>query len=384
MKQCAKSNFCYNYFKMKNLTKVIIASFIVLITTGIILKTQFKNRIFSTNTTSDPSVEVVAKKLEIPWALTFLPDKSILFTERPGRVRLIDKNGILQSSPIYTIKNIKAIGEGGLLGIALHPNFSKNNFVYLYYTYSENNSNTLNRVVRMNYQNGELSNETIIVDKIPGSSNHNGGRLKFGPDGYLYITTGDAQNPSQAQDKNSLGGKILRVNENGKPAPENPFRNLIYSYGHRNPQGLAWDSKGNLWATEHGRSGIQSGLDEINQIIAGRNYGWPIIQGDQTKSGMETSKLNSGPNITWAPSGAVFVGNSLFFGGLRGNSLYEAVIDNNHIVLKKHLDGQFGRLRDVVLSPDGFLYVTTSNRDGRGIASQDDDQILKINPKKLN
>lgn len=326
---------------------------------------------------------VIAKNLEIPWGIVFLPDKSMLVTERPGRVRLIDNNGNLQTEPVFVFNNVRAVGEGGLLGITIPPDFSVNNYVYLYYTYDENNGTNFNRVVRMTYQNKKLQDEKIIVDKIPSSSNHDGGRIKFGPDNFLYITTGDAENPSQAQDINALGGKILRVTDEGKPVPDNPFNNLVYSYGHRNPQGLAWNNNGELWETEHGRSGILSGLDEINLIEKGKNYGWPIIQGDQTKVGMVIPKLNSGFN-TWAPAGAVFINNSLFFGGLRGSTLYEAVIDSdNKISLKEHFKNQFGRIRDVVLGPDNFLYITTSNRDGRGIPNLEDDKIIKINPNKL-
>jgi aldose sugar dehydrogenase len=321
---------------------------------------------------------VVAENLEVPWSLVFLPDNSLLVTERPGRVRLIDNNG-LQSEPIATLGNVEEIGEGGLLGITLHPEFSTNNLVYLYYTYQESGGETLNRVVRMTYQDKKLQDEQVIVDKIPSSSNHNGERIKFGPDGYLYITTGDAGDPSQAQDINALGGKILRVTDEGKSVSDNPFNNLVYSYGHRNPQGLAWDSKGRLWATEHGRSGVLSGFDELNLIEKGKNYGWPEIQGDETRAGMETPKLHSGATTTWAPSGLTFVNNSLFFGGLRGQTLYEAVIDGEKITLKEHFKGQFGRLRDVVLGPDGYLYVSTSNKDGRGSPVSSDDRIIKIN-----
>lgn len=304
----------------------------------------------------------------------------MLVTERKGTVRLVDSKGSLYPEPVAIINNVKAIGEGGLLGITIHPNFSSNNFVYLYYTYSNSGSNTANRVVKMTYKNNQLTDEQIIVDKVPSSSNHNGGRIKFGPDGYLYITTGDAENPSQAQDINSLGGKILRVTDLGQAVPGNPFNNLVYSYGHRNPQGLAWDSNGQLWETEHGRSGILSGLDELNLIEKGKNYGWPIIQGNETKAGMETSKINSGSFTTWAPAGAVFVKNSLFFGGLRGQTLYEAVINGDQIQLQEHYKNQFGRIREVVLGPDNLLYITTSNKDGRGIPSSIDDKIIRINP----
>lgn len=362
----------------------ILLGIIVVTALGFLLTRQLNNPVSPTPTNQSErqgnlQAAVIAENLDTPWALAFLPDKSMLITERPGRVRLIDAQGNLQPTPVKTLENVQEIGEGGLLGIALHPNFPSNHYIYLYYTYSGDGGNTLNRVVRMTYKNNQLEDETIVVDQIPGASNHNGGRIKFGPDNYLYITTGDAQNPSQAQDTNSVAGKILRVSDEGKPALGNPFGNQVYSYGHRNSQGLAWDSQGQLWATEHGRSGLQSGLDEINKIEAGKNYGWPVIQGDETREGMVTPYLQSG-DITWAPSGAVFRGNSLFFAGLRGQTLYEAVFSGGEIELREHFKGEFGRIREVVLGPDNSLYITTSNRDGRGNPQSTDDRIIKVSP----
>lgn len=337
------------------------------------------------NNNSISSPLVIAKNLDTPWGIAFLPDNSMLITERPGRVQYVDKNGNIEF--VATIKNAKEAGEGGLLGIALHPKFSENNYIYLYYTYNANGDDTLNRVVRMTYKNNKLSEEKIIVDKIPGASNHNGGRIKFGPDNFLYITTGDAQNPSQAQKIDNLAGKILRVTDEGEIIPGNPFKNLVYSYGHRNPQGLAWDSNSQLWETEHGPSGgsFGTGNDEINKIEAGKNYGWPKIQGDETSPGMVTPKKNSGATTTWAPAGTAFFNNSLFFAGLRGQALFEAVIENNQIVsLKEHFKGTYGRIRDVILGADNMLYITTSNRDGRGNPDNTDDRIIRINPSTIN
>lgn len=329
------------------------------------------------------AVTIVAKNLEVPWALAFLPDNTMLFTERPGRVRMI-KNGVLQKAPIATLDDVTPVGESGLLGIAVHPNFSTNQYIYLYYTYSSNNDNTLNRVVRYKLENDTLTQKTILVDAIPGASNHDGGRIKFGPDNYLYIATGDAQEPSLAQNIKSLAGKILRVTDDGKAAPGNPFGNLVYSYGHRNPQGIAWNSNKTLWETEHGRSGVLSGFDEVNLIESGKNYGWPEIQGDETRSGMVTPKKHSGETTTWAPSGAVFSDNSLFFAGLRGQTLYEAVIQDNQVTkLNEHFKNKYGRLREVVLGPDRMLYITTSNHDGRGTPQADDDKIIRVDPKTL-
>ena len=322
----------------------------------------------------------MAENLDTPWAIAILPNKSMLVTERPGRVRLINSNGQLDPKPIGAFNQVREIGEGGLLGIALHPDFSSNHYVYFYYTYSGSGNNTFNRVVRMIYKNNKFENEQIIVDRIPGAPNHNGGRIKFGPDGNLYITTGDAQNPSRAQDVNSLSGKILRVTDEGKSVPGNPFGNLVYSYGHRNPQGLAWDQQDRLWATEHGRSGVLSGFDELNLIEPGKNYGWPTIQGDEKRDGMETPKLNSGASSTWAPSGMAIVDDSIFFPGLRAQTLYKAVINRNEIELKDHFKNEFGRIREVILGDDNMLYITTSNRDGRGAPSASDDRVIKFNP----
>ncbi|KKR87045.1 MAG: Quinoprotein glucose dehydrogenase [Candidatus Curtissbacteria bacterium GW2011_GWA1_41_11] len=325
-----------------------------------------------------PLLSTVAKNLEVPWAIAFLPDGGILVTERPGRVRLIDKNGNLQNEPISQISAVEQFGEGGLMGIALHPEFEKNNFVYLYYTYAGDQDNTLNRVSRFTFDKKSLKDETIIVNAIPGNRFHNGGRIKFGSDGFLYITTGDSQDPSLAQDTNSLAGKILRVTENGSPAPDNPFANLIFTYGHRNPQGIAWDSKGRLWETEHGNTAT----DELNLIEIGQNYGWPTIRGDQTQEGMKSPVIHSGDQ-TWAPAGAAFLNGSIFFAGLRGQALFEAKIENGKTNLVEHLKGQLGRLREVVVGPDNMLYITTSNRDGRGVPTSDDDKIIRLNPTKL-
>ncbi|MBI3980720.1 PQQ-dependent sugar dehydrogenase [Candidatus Microgenomates bacterium] len=328
-------------------------------------------------------IKIIAQNLDTPWALVFLPQGEMLITERPGRVRLLDKNGLLDPTPVATLESVNEIGEGGLLGMALHPDFNNNHYVYLYYTYSSNGDNTLNRVVRMTFQDKKLTDEKILIDKIPGAANHNGGRIKFGPDKLLYITTGDAQVPSQAQDTTSLAGKILRVTDEGQKAPGNPFGNLVYSYGHRNPQGIVWNQLGQLWSTEHGRSGIPSGLDEINLIEPGKNYGWPTIQGEESREGMVRPVANSGSN-TWAPAGAAFVNNYLFFAGLRGQRLYRAAIENKTVQnLEEYFTNQYGRLREVIFGPDGMLYVTTSNQDGRGLPRKEDDRILKIDPKQL-
>lgn len=322
-----------------------------------------------------PAVSVVAENLKIPWEIAFFPDGDFLVTERAGVLKRIGKN-----PEEYKIEGVEHSGEGGLLGAALHPNFSENRWLYLYFT-TRVSGRIENRVERYRFKNGRLSEKTLIIGDIPAGAVHNGGRIAFGPDGYLYITTGDAGNGNLSQDINSLAGKILRLNADGVVPPDNPFSNAVYSYGHRNSQGIIWDNKGRLWATEHGRSGILSGFDELNLIEKGKNYGWPVIQGDERRGDMKNPIVHSGPDETWAPAGAVFWDGSIFFGGLRGQSLYEAKIGNaDEVSLKAHFRGEFGRIRAVVLGPDGYLYIATSNTDGRGAPKENDDKIIRINP----
>ena len=228
------------------------------------------------------AVTVVAEGLEIPWDIAFLPEgEGMLVTERPGRVALIGTDG---SKTNIKVAGVKRGGEGGLLGILLHPRFTDNRLVYLYMSAPGEGGRTQNRVMRYRYEGGALAEERVIVSGIPGAIYHDGGRMAFGPDGLLYITTGDATDADIAQDLDSLGGKILRLRDDGSLPADNPFGTAIYSYGHRNPQGLAWDSAGRLWETEHGRSGQQSGLDEINLIRPGANYGWPVVEGDVARA----------------------------------------------------------------------------------------------------
>lgn len=322
---------------------------------------------------------VVVSNLNIPWELVFLPTGEMLITERPGNILKIS-----QEKKIIKIQGVEHRGEGGLLGLALHPDFKDNSFIYLYLT-TRTASGLINRVERYKLIGDSLTDKKIILDNIPGASFHDGGRIAFGPDKLLYITTGDAGNTKNSQDKSSLAGKILRLTDNGDIPKDNPFGNAAYSYGHRNVQGITWDSLGNLWATEHGRSGLQSGLDELNLIIKGENYGWPDIEGDKTKKGMRTPAIHSGPDDTWAPSGAVYFKGSIFFAGLRGEALYEAKISGSKVIsLKEHFKGEFGRLRTVVVGPDGYLYILTNNKDGRGSPKLDDDKIIKVDPKILN
>lgn len=329
-------------------------------------------------------VETYARNLEVPWGLAFAPDGRLFFTERPGRVRII-QNGQLLSTPALTFDDVYAVGEAGVLGIALHPAFASNHYVYLVYT-ADRGGRAVNRLVRYREVNNTLAERAILFDDMPGAPTHDGSRVKFGPDGLLYFTMGDAQAPGLAQDPGAYAGKIFRLNPDGTTPNGNPFSSPIFSYGHRNPQGIDFNPiTGEIWATEHG----PSGFDEVNRIRPGANYGWPVITGPQTRPGMETPVLWYSPSI--APSGAAFFRNSriqafnnnLFFGALVGAHLHRVVLDasGTSIVSEERLlQGAYGRIRDVVAGPDGFLYFTTSNQDGRGPATAEDDRILRIRP----
>jgi glucose/arabinose dehydrogenase len=324
-------------------------------------------------------VNTVAADLFVPWDVALLPDGGMLVPERSGTLRRI--GGKIPG--VITIPGVLSTGEGGLMGVVLHPKFSQNNFIYVYFTTAQNGQH--NRVVRYRLDGTQLADPVVMVDNIPSAIYHDGGRMAFGPDGMLYITTGDANNPNLAQDLNSLAGKTLRLTPEGQIPGDNPFGTAVWSYGHRNSQGIAWDSHGRMWETEHGRSGAASGFDELNIIEKGKNYGWPTIQGSETRAGMVTPVLNSGANETWAPSGMSFVDGSLYFSGLLGSTLYQVRFngDGSFRDLQKHFVGRYGRLRAVVAGPDGSLYLSTSNKDGRGTPRGGDDKVFRVYPGLL-
>ena len=333
-------------------------------------------------------VEVVARDLEVPWAAGFAPDGRIFLTERPGRIRVI-RNGRLDPQPWATLP-VAHVGEGGLLGLALAPDFARAGFVYVYHTY-EQDGRLWNRVLRIVERNGRGRVDRTILDGIPGAGVHDGGRLRFGPDGKLYITTGDSRQPPLAQDRSSLAGKILRINPDGTIPTDNPFPNSpVYSLGHRNPQGLAWhpDTK-TMYAAEHGPSG-ELGLcchDEVNVIEAGKNYGWPEVAGLGGAPRFVDPIAESGANETWAPSGILVPSSgpwrgSILVAALRGEHLRRLVLAATEFRRVErqelHFRGELGRLRDIVQGPDGSIYLLTSNRDGRGRPSPEDDRFLRI------
>lgn len=328
-------------------------------------------------------VDVVADNLKVPWAIDFASDGRIFFTERVGNVNVIENGEVKQIMSLGV-----GGGEGGMLGIALDPNFDDNHYIYVYYTYNEL-LGIKNRLVQYVEWNNILTDERVLVEGIPGAQYHDGGRIKFGPDGMLYITTGDAGNPDLSQDTKSIAGKILRINSDGTIPDDNPFGSTVYSIGHRNPQGIAWDDSGNLVATEHGPSGwIGVAHDEINLIVPGANYGWPDVFGDQTQEGLTNPILHSGDD-TWAPSGSTFYygeempmfDGKYFSSALRGQHIRIIEFDENFNVPfhGELFSGEFGRIRDVTMGPDG-LYFMTSNQDGRGNPNLYDDKILKITP----
>jgi glucose/arabinose dehydrogenase len=343
------------------------------------------SQVFSTDDGVRFRVEVVAKGLEIPWSLVFMPDGRLLVPERHGRVRVIDTaRGTAEIA--LTIDDVFTDGEAGLLGLALDPAFTSNRLVFLYYTARTARGGAANRVVRYRESGGRLGEPVVLLDDIPANTIHDGGRLRFGPDGLLYITTGDAANEELAQDVASYAGKILRLNADGTTPRGNPFGSPVYSYGHRNPQGLDWHpATGDLWAAEHGATGN----DEINVVDGGANYGWPRIQGNQTLPAMRAPITFYNPAV--APSGASFYrgqrfpqfANNLFVATLRGTLLLRLRIDPSArrlIGQERLLEGQFGRIRDVVTGPDGYVYFCTNNRDGRGDPTSDDDRIARLVP----
>ena len=340
--------------------------------------------------TPDLKIEVLIRGLDTPWAIDFAPDGRIFITERPGRIRVFG-GGRLLPEPWMPLE-VAAVSEAGLMGLALDPQFAQNRFVYVAYTYRAPNGRLQNRLVRLreDQKSGNGSLDRVLIDNVAGANNHDGGRVKFGPDSKIYWTTGDAQTTRFAQDLRSLNGKILRLIADGSIPADNPFANsYVYSYGHRNPQGLAWQSKTQrLYSTEHGPSGFQGCCrDELNYIEPGKNYGWPEIRGDETREGMVPPIINAGTSETWAPAGATFVSRgpwagSLLFTGLRGQTLYRVVLDPNDPrkvdKFERLLYRQFGRLRDIVEGPDGNLYLLTSNRDGRGSPKDDDDRVIRL------
>jgi glucose/arabinose dehydrogenase len=329
---------------------------------------------------TNKGIRTIAQNLDVPWAIDIAVDNRIFFTEKPGRLGMIHANGTLASEPVVNI-HTEDIGEAGLMGLALHPNFTQNHLMYVYHTYAKNGG-LYNKVLMLTEKNNKIVNSKIILDGIPASDSNNGGRIKFGPDGKLYVSTGDSETPELAQNTKSLAGKLLRLNDDGTIPDDNPIpESPVYSYGHRDIQGFAWHPiTKKLYASEHG----PAGNDEVNIIEPGSNYGWPIeVCNHSTSSApirFETPEYCFNPEI--APSGLTIAAsnklgyqNDILFTTLRGSHLHH--IDLETRIQDNVLVG-YGRLSDIVEAHDGSLYVLTANRNAIGIGNANDDHILQI------
>jgi glucose/arabinose dehydrogenase len=317
-------------------------------------------------------VDTVATNLEVPWGLAFLPDGDAVVTERDSAKVLLIGGEDHEVTEVGSVGDAAPEGEGGLLGVAVSPSFDEDHTLYFYLSSTDDN-----RIVTATLEGDTLGDTTPILTGIPLGSIHDGGRLAFGPDGMLYASTGETGDGDLAQDRDSLGGKILRLTPDGEPAPGNPFDGSpVWSLGHRNVQGLAFVDD-QLWASEFG----QDTFDELNRIEPGQNYGWPLYEGAGGASDGYTD-----PQATWdtdeaSPSGLAYADDALWLGALRGTRLWKVpVSDQTAGPPEAYFVGEYGRMRTVVVAPDGNLWVTTSNRDGRGEPQDGDDRILEIDP----
>jgi glucose/arabinose dehydrogenase len=313
----------------------------------------------------DPRARVIASDLAAPWGLISSKDDSFLIAERDEQKIVRVEGG--STSAVRTIDEADPAGEGGLLGLAITPDEKT---VFAYYTAAADN-----RIVSMSWDGRDLGTPKVILKGIPKGAIHNGGRMVIGQDGYLYVGTGESGTGRLSQDKDSLGGKILRIRLDGRPAPGNPFDNEVFSYGHRNVQGLAFDEAGRLWASEFG----QNRWDELNLITKGSNYGWPEVEGSGDVRGI------TNPKVVWrtdeaSPSGLAYWQNSLWMAGLRGERLWEIPVDGTKTGDPiAHFRGDYGRLRTVQVAADGgSLLLTSSNTDGRGSPASNDDRLFQI------
>ncbi|WP_456272983.1 PQQ-dependent sugar dehydrogenase [Bacillus sp. AK031] len=319
------------------------------------------------------NVEVLEENLDVPWSINKV-DGDFYISERTGGIVKVT-DGEKTRMKVNLQRPLAQVPEAGLLGFVLHPDFPETPSAFAYYTY-QNSPAPHNRIVVLNLEGEAWEEGETLLDNIPSGQYHHGGRLEIGPDEKLYITTGDATKQEIAQDLNSLGGKILRMNLDGTIPADNPFEgSYVYSFGHRNPQGMAWNGSGSLYSTEHG----PSGYDEVNLIKAGNNYGWPLIKGDESREGLQQPVVHSG-EVSWAPSGADFYENDLYFAALRGQGVKRLSLENEQV--EEVLSG-YGRIRDVYIE-GGNLYFVSNNTDGRGNPAEDDDKLYRVSIPELN
>jgi glucose/arabinose dehydrogenase len=312
----------------------------------------------------------VADDFDVPWGLVFLADGNALVSERNTAkiIRVSPKGKKTTLGEVSGVVPATGIGEGGLLGIATAPGDEETLFVY-YTTGSDN------RVGRVSLAGGRVGKPKAVLTDIPSSTHHHGGRLLFDTDGMLLVSTGDAEQSSLAQDKDSLAGKILRIRPDGRAARGNPFDNRTWSYGHRNVEGLAFDADGRLWATEFG----DKEADELNLIVEGRNYGWPEVEGTSDRGGLTDPKATWSPTSSCSPAGLAITRSTAFVGALQGRCLFAVPLDGTTAGKPKaYVADDHGRIRNAVAAPDGSLWITTSNTDGRIEPGRDDDKILRI------
>lgn len=297
-------------------------------------------------------------QLTIPWAAVFLPDGTAIISERDTALLKAVREG--KATTLGKIPGVVPAGEGGLLGLALSPHFATDHLLYTYLTAQEDN-----RIIRFTVKaNGDgslaLGQPQVVFTGIPKATTHNGGRIRFGPDGLLYVGTGDAQRRGQPQDPNALGGKILRLTPDGSPAPGNPFGNATYSLGHRNVQGLAWDDAGRLWASEFGPEVD----DELNLIMPGANYGWPLVTGAPHRAEFQDAKVVWPSTSDSSPSGLEIAGGVAYLGALRGQRLWTVPLNGTEAGTPvAYFTGGYGRIRDVIRTPQGGLWLLTNNEN---------------------
>lgn len=336
-------------------------------------------------------ISELSRNLDTIWEVAFSPDDRVFLTERAGRVQVVGPDGVLQPAPWARIEEVAEVGESGLMGLALHPDFPETPYVYLSHTYETGDGQLRNRIVRMTDDGGQGTGYTVLLDGIAGANIHDGSRVKFGPEGTLWVTTGDASRGSNAQDRDSLSGKVLRMTPDGEPVADRPYNGsrdarYVWTWGHRNPQGLAFrPSDGQAVISEHG----PENHDEVNVLRRGANYGWPEARGPQTDGGRFTPAIwSSGPDGTVAPAGAAFVDapdsplhEAFVFATLKAAQIHvlDLAADDAGIAAEDVVfDGAWGRLRAATWGPDDALYVSTSNKDGRGHASARDDRVVRI------